>query len=247
VDYKDDKVVVSFQSNEKIQGQTIKFILFKALAAIELSKGWYVDLSDLIFRTSQVNKSKPAENVLIVSDYNEYVSNTYVSNVDEESRKEQSIQVETIYKAPESRILGVEEYLLEPEYAYNSNGKRVFRTSREKKLASFEKHEFICSCHNENHSYFTSSSTNMNYVEGHHMIPMEYQIDYWREFSINLDCSVNIIPLCPNCHQKIHKAVKPERLEIIMEVYKKYQDSLRLLDESMDIEKFAALYNVYIY
>jgi hypothetical protein len=244
-----DKVILSFEENEKVEGQTIKFVLLKALAAIELSDGRFVDLSNLIYRTGLSNKNNPARNVVIVADYSEYIFNNKdkFASTSHINRRPSYIESESKYHSPIIKTYGVAEHLVEPEYTFNSNGKKVFKTFREKKAQSFETHNYICSCHDDRHKYFTSSTTLNNYVEGHHMIPMEFQVDYWKDYKVNLDSTLNIIPLCPNCHQKIHKAIKSERIEIIMEVYKKYEESLKTLDERMNLEKFASLYNVYIY
>lgn len=252
VNLNQDSVVVSFHENEKVEGQTIKFVLLKALAAIHLSDGKYIDMSGLIARTDNINKKGPAENVAIVDAYSKHFFKNGLStglisrNLESDIIYETSIP-ELEYKSPEKPSIYVQEYLRKPEYAYNSGGKQVFKTYRDKKLESFELHNYMCSCHDESHNYFISSSTSRNYVEGHHMIPMEYQEEYWRESGINLDSTINIIPLCPNCHQKIHKAIKSERIEIIIDVYRKYEKTLKSLDLELSIEKFASLYNVYIY
>jgi len=43
-------------------------------------------------------------------------------------------------------------------------------------------------------------STDKNYVEAHHLIPMNKQDEF--QYSINVE--ENIFALCPNCHRKIH-------------------------------------------
>ena len=79
------------------------------------------------------------------------------------------------------------------------------------------------------------------------MIPMEFQEQYWTDKKRNLDCTINLIPLCPHCHRKIHKAVKGERIQIITSIFTKYQKQLETVDNNLTLEKFAELYNVYIY
>lgn len=245
-------VVVSFHENEKVEGQTIKFVLLKALAAIQLSDGKYIDMRSLLARTENINKNGPAENVSIVDTYSKYFFENDLSI----GLNSKNIKSEIIYETSTPAVkystqlnssIYVQEYFRKPEYTFNSGGKQVFKTYRDKKLESFELHNYMCSCHNESHNYFISSSTNRNYVEGHHMIPMEYQEEYWKELGVNLDSTINIIPLCPNCHQRIHKAIKSERIEIIIDVYRKYENALKSMDLDLSIEKFAALYNVYIY
>ena len=52
----------------------------------------------------------------------------------------------------------------------------------------------------KNHKTFISQKTNKNYVEAHHLIPMEYYDD----FKNCIDVEANIVALCPNCHREIH-------------------------------------------
>ena len=79
------------------------------------------------------------------------------------------------------------------------------------------------------------------------MIPMEHQDIYWKDKKRNLDCTINLIPLCGHCHGKIHKSIKEERFEIIREVYINYEKQLLMIDNDLTLFKFAELYNVYIY
>ena len=50
------------------------------------------------------------------------------------------------------------------------------------------------------HNTFISPKTGKNYIEAHHLIPMEYYDD----FHNCIDVEDNIIALCPNCHREIH-------------------------------------------
>jgi 5-methylcytosine-specific restriction protein A len=58
-------------------------------------------------------------------------------------------------------------------------------------------------------------------MEGHHLVPMEYQ----HLFTNSLDVTTNIISLCPNCHRKIHYGEPLERIEMATKLH-----NLRKLD-----------------
>ena len=60
----------------------------------------------------------------------------------------------------------------------------------------------------------TFISKGVNYVEGHHVLPMFQQ----KNFSFNLDVLENIISLCPSCHREIHSA--DNKHEILKKLYK---------------------------
>jgi len=53
---------------------------------------------------------------------------------------------------------------------------------------------------NTNHTTFINRNTKENYVEAHHLIPMEF----YDTFKNCIDRESNIISLCPNCHKEIH-------------------------------------------
>jgi 5-methylcytosine-specific restriction protein A len=250
----DNKVQVSFDPNEKVHGQTIKFVLLKALGAIHLSGGQLVSLADMIERTKiESETGKPAQNILVVNNYAEYVFKNNLIKEEADIFDDDSSSIEAQERVPFEKDIDysepddLPEYLKKPVYTFNKNGKKVYKTFKDKKVKAFEIHSYYCSCHSEEHYYFTSHATRERYVEGHHMIPMEYQNEYWNHKKINLDATINLVPLCPHCHQKIHKAVKFQRLDVIKELYEKYESNLKILDSSMDLEKFASFYNVYVY
>ena len=86
------------------------------------------------------------------------------------------------------------------------------------------------------HKSFTAESTNKNYVEGHHIIPLYYQT----HFDYSLDVLANIIVLCPNCHRLLHYAIKPERIDKLYRIYDERYDRFDnagiLIDRKLFVE-----------
>lgn len=72
------------------------------------------------------------------------------------------------------------------------------------------------------HKDFTSKLTGNNYVEAHHLIPMEYQ----DRFDVSIDVEANIISLCVTCHKKLHHAVYAEKEAVLKQLYKKRKDRI---------------------
>ena len=70
---------------------------------------------------------------------------------------------------------------------------------------------FTCQI-DKTHTTFVSKG--VNYVEGHHVVPMFQQKNY----SFNLDDVDNIISLCPTCHREIHSS--DERSAILGKIHK---------------------------
>ncbi|MEK5174571.1 hypothetical protein NST63_15370 [Heyndrickxia sp. FSL W8-0496] len=69
--------------------------------------------------------------------------------------------------------------------------------------------------YDESHIFFKSNTTGENYVEAHHLIPMEFQ----DQFENSLDVEANIFSLCPLCHKKVHHAVFEEKEDILIALY----------------------------
>ena len=85
---------------------------------------------------------------------------------------------------------------------------------------------------------FTSQSTNNNYVEGHHLIPMSKQ----GEFEYDIDNTANIVALCPKCHMLLHHAKFVEKKEIIEKLYSKRKENLERLNIKISLDKLLDYY-----
>jgi len=94
-------------------------------------------------------------------------------------------------------------------------------------------------CENDpTHLTFLSKTTGENYVEAHHLIPMEYQDEY-----PNLDINGNIVSLCPTCHRRFHHARDEERREIIEKFYNKRKDELKEYGIDITLDKLVSCYS----
>ncbi len=73
--------------------------------------------------------------------------------------------------------------------------------------------EYLCEI-DKSHLSFEAKTTNKNYVESHHIIPLKFQAD----FNENLDCLENLISLCPDCHKGVHYGTKQVQLKLLQEI-----------------------------
>ncbi|MDM5358813.1 HNH endonuclease [Peribacillus sp. ACCC06369] len=89
------------------------------------------------------------------------------------------------------------------------------------------------------HLFFKSATTGENYVEAHHLIPMEFQ----DQFENSLDVEANIISLCPLCHKTVHHATMEEIEPIIRELYLIRQNRLNKCNIGLEFEKLMGMYN----
>lgn len=88
--------------------------------------------------------------------------------------------------------------------------------------------------------YFTSKSTNQNYVEVHHFIPREFR----NIFENSVDVLANYITLCPRCHKMIHLAIDRERVDVIRYIYNKRKGRLVACGLDVELEEIMQYYNV---
>lgn len=77
--------------------------------------------------------------------------------------------------------------------------------------------------YDESHKTFISKRTNENYVEGHHLIPLAFQVD----FNTSIDVESNIIALCPTCHKLLHLGTTKEKEEILKKLYDARKERLK--------------------
>ncbi|MGN7360435.1 HNH endonuclease [Paenibacillus sp. SAF-054] len=80
---------------------------------------------------------------------------------------------------------------------------------------------FLCEINN-NHKHFISKFNKQNYVEAHHIIPMEYQ----EKFEVSLDVYANIVSLCLVCHKILHYGSFEDKRMILEKLYKLRQKRL---------------------
>lgn len=98
--------------------------------------------------------------------------------------------------------------------------------------------DFSCEFEPSHHD-FISATTNRNYVEGHHLIPIQFQ----REFSVSIDVEANIVSLCVTCHKKLHHGRFEDKMKILKKLYEDRNERLKKC--GVDI-KLQQLYEYYL-
>ncbi len=88
-------------------------------------------------------------------------------------------------------------------------------------FTALDKAKFSCENH-ESHETFISDKTGHQFVEAHHLIPMEFQGD----FEVSIDVPENIISLCPNCHRAFHNSERDYKERLITKFYNSRKDLL---------------------
>lgn len=130
-----------------------------------------------------------------------------------------------------------------PERGIDSAGRKRFKTQKKIRDSVLEKANYICNCNDSKHFYFESIDLH-NYVEGHHVVPMNRQEEYYFDDNINLDIPNNIVPLCPNCHCQIHLGSRQARIKIISELYIRNKARLLSFKPNLTLSLLASYYNI---
>lgn len=130
-----------------------------------------------------------------------------------------------------------------PERGIDSTGRKRFKTNKKIRDSVLAKANYLCDCNDSKHFYFESVELD-NYVEDHHIVPMNRQQEYYFDSSINLDIPNNIVPLCPNCHSQIHLGSRQARLKIISELYVWNKAKLLSINPNLTLSILASYYNI---
>jgi 5-methylcytosine-specific restriction protein A len=96
-------------------------------------------------------------------------------------------------------------------------------------------------CENDpNHETFISAVTLKQFVEAHHLLPMEFQ----DEFEASIDVPENIISLCPNCHRAFHNSINQNKTALISKFFRKRNDFLKERDINLTENKLLECYKI---
>lgn len=153
---------------------------------------------------------------------------------------------EEVYQANIEEILVKEDYLYEEEVASTKpkaiktkEGEAKWPRDSEISATAIVKANFQCEV-DPTHRTFTSNKTKRQFMEAHHLIPMQFQ----NIFNNSLDKVANIICLCPNCHRQIHYGTSDEKEDLIEKLYRKAERELIKVGINIDLNDLKNLYGV---
>ncbi|GGI12583.1 HNH endonuclease [Gottfriedia solisilvae] len=136
-------------------------------------------------------------------------------------------------------IIDTEPIVDEPKEKYNSSSTTTCKSNRNRTVSkrAIKVANYLCEV-SDSHKFFISKGTGENYVEAHHLIPMEFE----EEFEHNLDVEANVTSLCPLCHKKIHHATYEEITQIITPLYEERKERLRRCGLNISLEQLLEYY-----
>ena len=117
------------------------------------------------------------------------------------------------------------------------NRKGIWRRNPVIARKSLEIASYTCEI-DPDHRQFISKFTNENYVEAHHIIPMEYQ----GEFDNNLDTYANVVSLCMVCHKRLHFDSFENKRELLNILYQMRKAQLSNSGIFISLENLCRIY-----
>ena len=113
--------------------------------------------------------------------------------------------------------------------------------SRDRDIAftALDNADFHCE-NNSGHETFISAKTGHQFVEAHHLVPMEFQGD----FEASIDVPENIISLCPNCHRAFHNSVEETKSSVVRKFYNCRKDLLVQREIEISSERLLEFYKI---
>lgn len=219
-----------------IKGEFIKSFCFRFLTAMFSGKNSYTYSIEAIKK----QLTKLGNQFLNLSNFIEYINSHAVFTYDEIIEQVESDIVVMDDDIDETYI---DDIFREPIKVIDKTGRKRFKVQKRIKDIVLEEAKYLCNCHDDMHVYFESISRN-NYLEGHHLIPMNRQEEYYISKKINLDNKYNLIPLCPNCHSQIHFGSRSARLKILAKLFCINEKGLKKLNQDITIQLLASYYNI---
>jgi len=178
------------------------------------------------FRTYQLLDSKTSKKII------DYINSQKIYYLDDNS---ENIELQNNIANINSNEPDSKPQPIKP--SKESNGRKIYPRNLSYAKKALEKANFSCEV-DSTHKTFISKATNEQYVEAHHLIPLQFQ----EEFVYSLDVPENIISLCPNCHRKLHFASVDDKKKILEKLLENRKDGLRKFGIEINKEKLFEIY-----
>ena len=123
------------------------------------------------------------------------------------------------------------------EYVTLKGGKRV-RVNPAISKRRFILADYKCEVDSQ-HTSFISRTTERQYVESHHLIPLGAQQDFGDN---SLDHEANIFALCPNCHRRLHHSTMPEKEDLLKRMFLDRKSQLETAGLVLTVNRLKSYY-----
>lgn len=170
--------------------------------------------------------------------YKKYIEYYYDSELQAEHLKEEQEFEKYLTENPDdSSRINIEDKPKDKPNHRSVNNKKVW--SRNPKFASeaVANADYQCEFDNQ-HKHFISKFNKRNYVEAHHLIPMQYQ----EQFDCSLDIHANIVSICLVCHKEIHYGLFEDKKGILDRLFKSRRERLIKSGISISLDELYSYY-----
>ncbi|WP_255233577.1 HNH endonuclease [Bacillus altitudinis] len=180
---------------------------------------------DTILNNSKFKKKNDKGNRMYstaLKHFKKFIEYSYDSELQAELFKEEQKFEKYLTENPaDARRAIIEDKPKDKPKHSSVNNQKVW--SRNPKIASeaVADANYLCEFDNQ-HNHFISKFNGKNYVEAHHLIPMQYQ----EQFDCSLDIHANIVSICLVCHKKIHFGLFEDKKEILTELFNRRRERL---------------------
>ncbi|MDR1917680.1 MAG: HNH endonuclease [Christensenellaceae bacterium] len=230
-----DSVLIGDCDSSQIKGEFQKSFCFRFLTAVMAGGNDYkYDISRIIAKLN----SKTDRQLRNLKNFVDYVNDNIVK------QNHFVIPIDEDIVECDEEVENMNDIHRPPEKAFdNNNGRKRYKTQKKIRDSVLQQVGYVCNCDDFKHFYFEAIELH-NYVEGHHIVPMNRQEEYYFSKNINLDVPSNIVALCPNCHSQIHLGSRQARLKIISELYMRNKAQLLSFDKDLTLAVLASFYNI---
>jgi 5-methylcytosine-specific restriction protein A len=181
---------------------------------------------------SLMGKRTPEQLIDTITSYQENLLDLENPLGQDEERFQQKINIAPLVET-------AEEPQPKPSPLINRGGREYWGRDARKSKEAIHKAQYKCEF-NPSHETFISDKTGKNYMEAHHLIPINKQ----DLFENSLDVPGNIVSLCPNCHRRIHHAEKEDKKQFIRELFKQRTHKLKAFGIYITLEELFIMYNL---
>lgn len=177
-----------------------------------------------------------------IEQFNDYIllyeDGLYPEDKFSEEEFQLAVQKSAVSKKPQD-VYVEEEKKDRPEPIVNKGGKKQWIRNAAKASKALMLSNYTCEI-DSSHETFISKSTNMPYVESHHLIPMGKQ----GEFQYDLDQLANLISLCPLCHRLIHLGTDVDKEKLLRKLYSQRKERLENIGIEINFSELKQVYGI---
>lgn len=233
------KYIPKYYSNIIGTDNDDNIVLFEINQFISMNEEALNDLYLLSNKDQQVMKVNNMNSLFYITMTKEVEDEIYKRFELKNRRKIESLLMDENYQndVENSSRLDVTK-IEESKGKYTTKSSEKFRRDAVRGRQAIIKAEYKCEVDGR-HEFFISSVTGENYVEAHHLVPVEYS-DLFN--GVNIDVEENIISLCVVCHKKLHHGNLDDIIPILTKLYNERNEGLEKKGIIITLEELINLY-----